>query len=405
MSGPGWRFALVLGGGGTKGLAHVGVLRALEERGWVPDVIVGNSIGALIGAAWAVDFTIAELEAVALSMTRHDVFAIARGEMAARRFRAPGLYKDEPLEMLLRGFLGDTTFDQLSRRLVVASVDINCGMVTYWGLPGLRGVAVADAVFASCALPGFFAPREIGGRFLVDGALADNLPVGVAAGQNVDGLVAVDVGSSSALRAEVQESGFAAVFARASEIVFHQMMENRLAAWTGPPMLLVQPRVEHVPMLSFDHNRELIEEGYRATCAAIDQAGDQCAACLGRHLPAANGRGRGGSGTVHRLRRLRGARPARHLPDGRGRQGGGPGRAAGLVAHQRRVHPPLPDLRHHGPPGAGGARSQRRWVQRYCSGASLTATSSRCRNSVAILAIRSVASPVGAPSSSSAYPR
>lgn len=285
VSGPGWRFALVLGGGGTKGLAHVGVLRALEERGWVPDVIVGNSIGALIGAAWAVDFTIAELEAVALSMTRHDVFAIARGEMAARRFRAPGLYKDEPLEMLLRGFLGDTTFDQLSRRLVVASVDINCGMVTYWGLPGLRGVAVADAVFASCALPGFFAPREIGGRFLVDGALADNLPVGVAAGQNVDGLVAVDVGSSSALRAEVQESGFAAVFARASEIVFHQMMENRLAAWTGPPMLLVQPRVEHVPMLSFDHNRELIEEGYRATCAAIDQAGDQCRRASGGIFP------------------------------------------------------------------------------------------------------------------------
>jgi len=285
VNGPGWRFALVLGGGGTKGLAHVGVLRALEERGWIPDVIVGNSIGALIGAAWAVDFTMAELEAVALSMTRHDVFAIARGEMATRRFRAPGLYKDEPLEMLLRGFLGDTTFDQLTRRLVVASVDINCGMVTYWGLPGLRSVSVADAVFASCALPGFFAPREIDGRFLVDGALADNLPVGVAAGQNVDGLVAVDVGSSSALRAEVQESGFAAVFARASEIVFHQMMENRLSSWSGPPMLLVQPRVEHVPMLSFGHNRELIEEGYRATCAALDQAGEEVRHAAGGIYP------------------------------------------------------------------------------------------------------------------------
>jgi len=285
VSGAGWRFALVLGGGGTKGLAHVGALRALEERGWIPDVVIGNSIGALIGAAWAVEFSLAELEAVALSMTRHDVFAIARGEMAARRLRAPGLYKDEPLEMLLRGFLGDTTFDQLPRRLVVASVDINCGTVTYWGLPGLRGVAVADAVFASCALPGFFAPREIDGRFLVDGALADNLPVGVAAGQDVDGVVAVDVGSSSALRAEVQESGFAAVFARASEIVFQQMMEQRLSSWSGPPMLLVQPRVEHVPMLSFSHNRELIDEGYRATGAALDQAGDQVRGAAGGIYP------------------------------------------------------------------------------------------------------------------------
>ena len=272
---PGWRFALVLGGGGMKGLAHVGVLRALEERGWTPDVVVGNSIGALIGAAWAVDFTIAELEALALSMTRRDVFAIARGEMAARRLRAAGLYKTEPLEMLLRGFLGDTTFDDLPRRLVVASVDINSGMVTYWGLPGLRNVPVADAVFASCALPGFFAPREIDSRFLVDGALADNLPVTLAAAQDVDGVIAVDVGSSSVLRAEVQESGFAAVFARASEIVFHQLLEARLAHWTRPAMLLIQPRVEHVPMLSFAHNRELIDEGYRAAVAALDQAGDE----------------------------------------------------------------------------------------------------------------------------------
>jgi NTE family protein len=274
MSPPGWRFALVLGGGGIKGLAHVGALRALDERGWIPDVVIGNSIGALIGAAWAVEFSIPELEAVALSMRRQDVFTIARGEMATRRFRAPGLYKTEPLEMLLRGFLGETTFDELPRRLVVASVDINSGMVTYWGLPGLKGVAVADAVFASCALPGFFAPREIAGRFLVDGALADNLPVGLAAGQGVDGVVAVDVGSSGVLRAEVQESGFASVFARASEIVFHQMLEDRLAHWAGPPMLLVQPRVEHVPMLSFTHNRELMDAGYRATIAALDQAED-----------------------------------------------------------------------------------------------------------------------------------
>ncbi len=285
VSTPGWRFALVLGGGGVKGLAHVGVLRALAERGWTPDVVIGNSIGALIGAAWAVEFTIAELEAVALSMTRHDVFSIARSEMATRRLRAPGLYKTEPLEMLLRGFLGDTTFDELPRRLVVASVDINSGMVTYWGLPGLKGVQVADAVFASCALPGFFAPREIDGRFLVDGALADNLPVGLAAGQQVDGVVAVDVGSSGVLRAEVQESGFAAVFARASEIVFHQMLETRLAHWTGPAMLLVQPRVEHIPMLSFAHNRELIEEGYRATVAALDQAEDEVRHAAGGIFP------------------------------------------------------------------------------------------------------------------------
>jgi NTE family protein len=270
-----WRFALVLGGGGMKGLAHVGALRALAERAWVPEVIVGTSIGSLLGAAWAADFSIPEIEEVARSLRRHDVFSVAHGAVAAKRLRAPGIYKTEPLEALLRGLLGEITFRELSRRLIVASVDINSGSVFYWGLPGLEDVPVADAVLASCSLPGFFAPRELGQHFLVDGALADNLPVRLAAGQGVDGIVAVDVGSSSVLRAEVQEDGFAAVFARATEIVFQQMLEARLSRWTRPAMLLVQPRVEHVPMFSFLNTRELIDEGYRATAAALDQAGDE----------------------------------------------------------------------------------------------------------------------------------
>ena len=269
-----WRFALVLGGGGMKGLAHVGALRALLERGREPEVLVGTSIGALIGAAWAAGFSVSELDEMALSMKRHDVFTLARGEMARHPLRAPGLYQGEPLDLLLEGLLGEVTFAELPRRLVVASVDLNSGTVIYWGLPGLRDVRVADAVFASCALPGFFAPRGIGERFLVDGALADNLPVGLAATFPVEGLVAVDVGASGVLKSDVQDGGFAAVFARASEIVFEQMLEARLARWAGPAMLLVQPRVEHVPMFSFAHTRELMDEGYRAMVAALE-AGEQ----------------------------------------------------------------------------------------------------------------------------------
>ncbi len=280
-----WRFALVLGGGGMKGLAHVGALRALTERDWVPEVIVGTSIGALLGAAWAAGYTLSELEEVARSLRREDVFAVAHRDMALKRLRAPGIYKTEPLESLLRGLLGDLSFRDLSRRLIVASVDINSGAVFYWGLPGLEAASVADAVLASCALPGFFAPTEIGQHFLVDGALADNLPVSLAAAQGVDGVVAVDVGSSSVLRAEVQEDGFAAVFARASEIVFQQMLETRLARWTRPAMLLVQPRVEHVPMFVFSRTRELIDEGYRATAAALDRAGDAVRRAAGGIFP------------------------------------------------------------------------------------------------------------------------
>jgi len=280
-----WKFALVLGGGGMKGLAHVGALRALEERGWVPDVVVGTSIGALLGAAWANGFTIAELAEVALGLERSDVFTVARREIATRLIRAPAIYRGTPVEELVRGFVGGLTFLELERRLIVASVDLNSGMQLYWGLPGLDRVGVADAVLGSCALPGFFPPREIEGHWCVDGALADNLPVALAGTLGVDGVVAVDVGASSVLRSETQTEGFAAIFARATEIVFQQLLEVRLARWDAPPLLLVQPRVEHVPMFSFEHTRELMDEGYRAMDAALDQAGDAVRAAAAGVFP------------------------------------------------------------------------------------------------------------------------
>jgi NTE family protein len=268
-----WRYALVLGGGGMRGLAHVGALRALTEHGWEPAEVVGTSMGALVGAAWAAGFSIAECESLAVSIRRRDIFTIAHADMALKRMRAPALYRPEPLDALVTGLLGEATFRDLPRRLIVAAVEINSGMQVFWGLPGLDDVRVADAVFASCALPGFFPPREIAGRWWMDGALIDNLPVRLAATRGHQAVVGVDVGATSVLRADTQEQGFAGIFARASEIVFQQANESHLRTWTGPPLLLVQPRVEHVPQFSFEHTRELIDEGHRATVAALDAAG------------------------------------------------------------------------------------------------------------------------------------
>ncbi len=269
-----FRLGLVLGGGGMRGFAHIGALAALAERGWEPAEIVGTSIGALVGAAWATGFSLEESAALALSMRRKDLFQIAHADMAFKRMRSPALYRPEPLEEVVTGLLGDATFRDLPRRLVVATVEINSGTQAFFGLPGLDDVRVADAVYASCALPGFFPPREIGGRWWVDGALVDNLPVRLAAARGHDAVVGVDVGASSVLRADTQEAGFAGIFARATEIIFQQASEWHLKRWSGPPLLLVQPRVEHVPQFSFDHTRELIDEGQRATRLALAQAGD-----------------------------------------------------------------------------------------------------------------------------------
>src|SRR5437773_1260142 len=181
-----------------KGLAHIGVIQALTERGLVPTRIVGSSVGALVGAAWSAGRSIAELRDIAVNLRRRDVFAVAHTDMAFKRMRSPALFRREPLDALIHGLVGDVTFQELQQPLVVNTVDINSGMQVFWGLEGLDEVSVKDAVFASCALPGYLPPREIRGRFYVDGATVDNLPIGTARILGADLVLAVDVSASNA---------------------------------------------------------------------------------------------------------------------------------------------------------------------------------------------------------------
>jgi NTE family protein len=263
-------FTLVLSGGGLKGLAHIGVLKALEERGLEPSLIVGSSMGSLVAAAWAAGMPLPEMVERGMAVRRKDIFQVAHVDMALKRMRSPAVYRREPLDELIGSLVGDRTFQDLKRALVINTVELNSGMQVLWGLPGLRQVRVADAVFASCALPGIFPPREIEGRWYVDGAVVENMPVQVAASHGAGPVLSVDVGATSSLRCNVQEEGFAATYIRGLEIVMQTMMESRLRQWTTPPLVLVHPRVEHVPMFAFGHNRELIEEGFRATMDLLD---------------------------------------------------------------------------------------------------------------------------------------
>lgn len=271
-------FTLVLSGGGLKGLAHIGVLQALHDRGLVPNLVVGSSIGSLIGAAWASGLPLGEMRDRALDVRRRHVFQVAHTDMALRRLLAPAIYRPEPLTALITSLVGNRTFRDLQRRLLINTVDLNAGVQVMWGLPGLQDARVADAVFASCALPGIFPPREINGRFYIDGAVIENLPVRFAAAAARDqAVVAVNVAATSVVRPEVEKQGFAATYIRGLEMVMQTQIESYLRGWHGPPLMLVQPRVEHVSMFSFEHTPELISEGYRATAEALDQFGHELA--------------------------------------------------------------------------------------------------------------------------------
>jgi len=247
------------------------VLQALLERGLRPTRIIGSSVGALVGTAWAGGMGLARLREIALSLKRKDVFAVAHADMAFKRMHSPALFRREPLEQLIQRLVGEATFPQLDPPVVVSTVDINSGMQVFWGLPGLDDIRVADAVFASCALPGYLPPHEIAGRFYVDGAVVANLPFPAARALGGELILAVDVSASSAFRADTQDEGFAGVFARATEILMESLLEIRFKTWTTPPIYYVHPRVEHVSLFSFDHLREVVEEGYRSTIAALDR--------------------------------------------------------------------------------------------------------------------------------------
>jgi NTE family protein len=272
----GTEFKLVLSGGGLKGLAHVGVLMALEERGLVPSLVVGSSMGAMVAATWATGMSGAEMRTRAMQVKRRHVFAVAHADMALRRMHAPAVYRREPLELLLDGLVADLTFRDLPRQLLVNTVDLNSGAQVLWGLPGLDDVRVADAVFASCALPGILPPRLIRGRYYVDGAVVENLPLRIAATAGPGPIVAVNLnplGPFDLERSDTELQGFAATYIRGLEMVMQAQSAEGLRFWQWPPLMLVQPRVGHISMFAFDRTAELIDEGYRSMAAALDLGG------------------------------------------------------------------------------------------------------------------------------------
>lgn len=263
------RIALVLGGGGLKGFAHIGALRALAERGIVPSVYAGSSIGALIAAAAAGGMKLDTMADRARALRRKDLFRINHMGMLLDRMQSRSIYMEAPLRALCDHVVPEGTFEELHTPLLVTAVDIARGVEIVWGAPGLRDVSVRDAVYASCALPGFFPPGMVGGRPCIDGGTTDNLPVGLAA-LGADVVIAVDVGTSDVPSAEgIESQGFASVYMRAATLMMHTLQSRRIERWQGPPMLLVRPPVSHVSWFGFKNTSELIELGYAAMREAL----------------------------------------------------------------------------------------------------------------------------------------
>lgn len=265
----GKKVVIVLGGGGTKGLAHIGVLKVLERYGIAPDEYVGTSVGAYIGALAAGGMSAGEIEDVALSLRRGDILDYNWLGLLVHRGRARSLYRGKALHDFIRRTLPVDRFDRLPRPLYVTSVELASAREVIWGMPGYREVPIHDCVVASCAIPGIFPPKRINQHYFVDGSLVDTLPVKVAAYNKADLILAVYLEPRDAVASGIERKGIAAILQQSQSILSRTLARHNLRYFEREPIVLIQPRVADHGMFEFDHTAEVIRAGEEAAEAAL----------------------------------------------------------------------------------------------------------------------------------------
>jgi NTE family protein len=238
--------------------------------------VAGTSIGALIAAAYGNGMPVSEMADRARNLKRRDLFRLNRLGMILERTKSPSIYLEDPLRKVVEGVVQESNFQKLKKRVLVNTVDIQRGSQVVWGLHGLRDVSVIDAVYASCALPGFYPPGYVGGRLCVDGGVLDNLPVSIAS-RGMDIVIAVDTGSSDLEpENEIATAGFTSIYMRAATTMMHALQLVPFENWTKPPMILIRPKVAHIGWFSFSDTNEVLEAGYAAAMDALQYFEECC---------------------------------------------------------------------------------------------------------------------------------
>lgn len=291
---------LALGGGAARGFAHIGIMRTLLANGIVPDVVVGTSIGAAVGGAYAAD-RLDTLEDWARSLQG------VRNILGYLDIRldGSGLIGGEKLASRLEGAIGQTLIEDLPMKYASVATEVRTGHEIW-----LTRGRLIEAIRASYALPGIFSPVMIGDRWLVDGALVNPVPVSAARALGAEIVIAVNLstdvfthsttiyqhGARPAPVAAVTDKtpakrrfprlfspertvkreffgtagrpGISSVMVDAFNIMQDRITRARLAG--DPPDLLITPRVGQYGWFDFHRAEELIAHGTRAAERALE---------------------------------------------------------------------------------------------------------------------------------------
>jgi NTE family protein len=286
---------LALGGGSARGFAHIGVLRTLMANGIRPDVIAGTSIGAVAGGLYAVD-KLDEFEAWARSLTRRRIFGYLDFSLSGS-----GIIGGSRLASSLTDEIADVSIEDLPLKLAAIATEIGTGHEIW-----LTRGRLAEALRASYALPGIFPPARIGGRWLMDGALVNPVPVSAARACGARLVIAVNLNSDNFGRGTVIQNhgsdetdlavamsppanglrdkaerimrrqflgtpgkpGFSTVMVEAFYVMQDRITRARLAG--DPPDVLINPKIGNIGFFDFHRAEEAIKLGAEATERGLD---------------------------------------------------------------------------------------------------------------------------------------
>ncbi|HBU69524.1 MAG TPA: esterase [Elusimicrobia bacterium] len=250
------KIALVLGGGGARGLAHIGVLKVLKENNVPIDIIVGTSVGAIVGSLYSAGVPIEKIEKMGQNIGWNDV-ADLTATGVIKLMVAESLLSTEKMEKYLRENIGSKRFDELDIQFACLATDLVTGERIIF-----REGDVALAARASATMPGIFVPVEYRHRYLVDGGLFDNIPTDVAKLLGADIIIAVPVS------ADFSKNNISNVYMVLTQAIY---IQGRLfdSEKLKSADFIIAPSVSQISTVDLGKSAECIDAGITAAHLAM----------------------------------------------------------------------------------------------------------------------------------------
>jgi len=250
--GPNHKIGLALSGGGARGIAHIGVLQAMEDHGYRPDVLSGTSAGAIVAVLYAAGKSPVEILSFVKKASLFKLFKMG--------LPYAGLIKHSYLRRQLEELIGEDSFEALKLPVHVAMACLNTGTCEVRSSGPLY-----DAVTASSAIPLIFQPTEIDGKLYVDGGLLENIPV-KSIRQQTEFVIGVNVMPNS----EVDKKSIQHVFGIAQRCFDLSILANTQPSLSLCDLVVEPAEVRNYTILNLNKYQQLYEIGYQEMAAKIE---------------------------------------------------------------------------------------------------------------------------------------